>query len=66
MHEDGFGELIADSSRSERPSSSSPLKRTEPLIVACGGSNPITASEETDLPDPDSPTIPSTSPRRTR
>ena len=33
-----------------------------PLTRACGGSSRKIASDETDLPDPDSPTSPSTSP----
>src|SRR5882762_9846711 len=33
-----------------------------PEVRACGGSKPINASDVTDLPEPDSPTSPSTSP----
>src|SRR5262245_36883724 len=43
-------------------SSSSPCRLIEPLTLAPGGSNPMIASDVTDLPDPDSQTIPSTSP----
>jgi hypothetical protein len=56
--------LILFSSASDAVSSSVLPKRTEPDTVAVRGSSPITASEVTDLPEPDSPTIPSTSPRR--
>ena len=35
-----------------------------PVICAFFGSRPITAIDDTDLPDPDSPTMPSTSPAR--
>ena len=34
------------------PSSSWPCSRTEPVTVADGGSRPMTASDETDLPEP--------------
>ena len=44
------------------PRSSEPLKRTEPLTRAFLGSRPIVAMAVTDLPEPDSPTMPSTSP----
>ena len=37
----------------------------EPVIVALQGSRPMTASDDTDLPEPDSPTMPRTSPGRT-
>ena len=50
------------SSLSVRPSSSSPRNLTEPVTRAFFGSRPITAIEVTDLPEPDSPTMPSTSP----
>ena len=56
---------MLDSSVSGSPSSSCPRNRTEPLTRAAAGSRPITASEVTDLPEPDSPTIPSTSPGAT-
>ncbi len=45
-----------------RPRSSRPPKRMEPRTLALLGSNPMVASAVTDLPDPDSPTMPSTSP----
>ena len=54
-----------DNSRSPSPSSSRPRRRIEPLIRACSGSRPITASADTDLPEPDSPTMASTSPSET-
>ena len=44
------------------PSSSVPLNCTEPVMRAERGSSPMTAIELTDLPDPDSPTMPSASP----
>ena len=44
------------------PSSSCAVQRIEPVTVAFAGSRPITASEVTDLPDPDSPTMPSVRP----
>ncbi len=47
---------------SRRPISSVPRNRMEPATRACGGNSPMVASADTDLPDPDSPTIPSTSP----
>ena len=53
------------SSRSPSPRSSRPWKRTEPPTRAVRGSSPITASAETDFPEPDSPTMPSTSPEDT-
>jgi hypothetical protein len=34
----------------------------EPVMRAVDGRRPMTASDETDLPEPDSPTMPSTSP----
>ena len=39
-----------------------PLNRIEPVTTALDGSRPITASELTDLPEPDSPTMASVSP----
>lgn len=42
-----------------------PWNRIDPEIRACGGSRPSTASEDTDLPEPDSPTMPRTSPAAT-
>ena len=43
----------------------SPDSRTSPPAMRPGGSiSPITAAPVTDLPAPDSPTTPSTSPRR--
>ena len=48
-------------SKSSRPSPGTKNSAT-PSVFACGGSNPINASEVTDFPDPDSPTNPSTSP----
>ena len=45
-----------------RTSSSRPWKRMDPLTVALFGRRPMVASAVTDLPDPDSPTMPSTSP----
>jgi len=38
---------------------SSPRNQISPLIVPGVGTRPITAKDVTDLPDPDSPTIPS-------
>ena len=55
---------IFASAVSGAPSSSWPPNRTEPVTRADPGSRPITAIEVTDLPEPDSPTMPSTSPRR--
>ena len=55
---------MSDICRSSRPISSRPPSRTDPLTAALDGSRPMIASEVTDLPDPDSPTMPSTSPRR--
>src|SRR5688572_13332764 len=52
--------------RSLAPSSSWPSNRTEPLTsTPRRGSRPITASEVTDLPQPDSPTSPIVSPGAT-
>ncbi len=39
----------------------SPRNEMFPVILALFGSSPITAIDDTDLPDPDSPTMPSTS-----
>ena len=50
-------------SSSERSSSSRPSKRMEPCVRAVpDGSSRITASADTDLPEPDSPTIATISP----
>ena len=49
-------------SRSDRPSSSTPSKRTLPLTVAASGASPTIASAVSVLPDPDSPMIPSRPP----
>lgn len=54
-----------DSSLSPMPSNSRPCNRMEPVTRACSGSRPITASDATDLPEPDSPTMASTSPSET-
>ena len=54
---------IACISRAFRPVSSRPSKRTEPETTRPGGSTrPRIENPVTDLPDPDSPTSPSTSP----
>ena len=37
-----------------------PLNLTDPVTLAVRGSRPITASDVTDLPEPDSPTTAST------
>ena len=42
--------------------SSWPRKRTEPAMRAFFGNRPMTAIELTDLPEPDSPTMPIASP----
>ena len=52
-------------SRSDSPTSSRPRNRIEPVTAAVRGSRPMIACAETDLPHPDSPTTPSTSPART-
>ena len=53
-------------SSSDAPSRSLPSKRTVPEMRALRARvRPITVSEETDLPEPDSPTIPNVSPRST-
>ena len=50
-------------SSSESPSSSRPPKRIEPRVRAVpAGSSCMTASADTDLPEPDSPTIATISP----
>ena len=54
-----------DSWRSLIPSRESPRKVMSPSIFAELGSRPITAREETDLPEPDSPTMPRNSPSST-
>ena len=53
---------ILASCLSGMPTSSCPRSRTLPFTRADSGSSPMTASDDTDLPDPDSPTMPSTSP----
>jgi hypothetical protein len=40
----------------------SPRNLIDPRTLALGGSSPMMASDMTDFPDPDSPTMPSTSP----
>ncbi len=52
-------------SSSEAPSRSLPSKRTVPLMRALSTVRPITVSEDTDLPEPDSPTIPNVCPLST-
>ena len=54
-------------SSSEAASSSLPSKRIEPEICAVPAKrvSPITVSDETLLPEPDSPTMPSAWPRST-
>ena len=54
---------VAAASRSGR-AGSRPSKRTWPVIVAVSGSSPRIASDVTDLPEPDSPTMPSVSDAR--
>ena len=55
---------IARSSSSEAPQQVRPLKRTVPEMRALRARvSPITVSDETDLPEPDSPTMPSVWPR---
>src|SRR5690625_7459150 len=49
-------------SLSDRPSRDSPARVTSPPTWAFSDSRPMTAIEVTDLPDPDSPTVPSTCP----
>jgi hypothetical protein len=53
---------IFASSRSGIPTSCRPRSFTLPFTRAEPGSRPMTASDDTDFPDPDSPTMPSTSP----
>ena len=53
---------MRDISASAMPSSSVPPSRTEPDTAAYSGSRPITAIAAADLPEPDSPTIATTSP----
>ena len=48
--------------RRSRPSSSSPCSLIDPVILAVAGCRPMIASEVTDLPEPDSPTIAMVSP----
>ena len=54
------------SSLAPSPASSRPSSWIEPVTRAVGGSRPRSAIELELLPEPDSPTIASTSPRRTR
>src|SRR4051794_37848852 len=57
---------ICRRSSSDAPIRSLPLKRTVPEMRALRARvRPITVREETDLPDPDSPTMPSVWPRST-
>lgn len=51
-----------DIASSPRPSNSVSCNRTEPRTLACSGNSPITAIAETDFPEPDSPTMATTSP----
>src|SRR5699024_12442686 len=53
---------IFDISLSVLPMSSWPRSFTEPVTFAYSGSRPIIAMEVTDLPEPDSPTMPSVRP----
>ena len=53
---------MRDISASDMPSSSRPSRRADPVTVAYSGSRPITAIAAADLPDPDSPTMATTSP----
>jgi hypothetical protein len=46
------------------PSSSLPRNRTDPAMRAFLGNRPMSAIELTDLPEPDSPTMPMASPER--
>ena len=55
----------ADIALSFVPSSSRPRYFTEPVTVADLSSRPMTAIDVTDLPEPDSPTMPRVSPGRT-
>ena len=56
----------SDSPSNSWPPASPSLSRTEPVTVAYSGSRPITAIAAADLPEPDSPTIATTSPASTR
>jgi hypothetical protein len=56
---------ILDSCLSVCDSKEVPSNRMSPARRAVWGSRPITAMDETDLPEPDSPTIPSVSPGAT-
>ena len=49
----------------DAPTSSRPSNRIDPVTRAEGGSSRGTAMSDTDLPEPDSPTTPSTSPGST-
>ncbi|COW16194.1 Uncharacterised protein [Mycobacterium tuberculosis] len=55
-----------DIALSASPNSSVPCSRTEPRTCAYSGSRPTTAIAAADLPEPDSPTIATTSPGSTR
>ncbi len=48
--------------RSGAPASSAPASRIEPVTRAASGASPISAEASTDLPQPDSPTMPTRSP----
>ncbi|CAM5351510.1 hypothetical protein STANM309S_02063 [Streptomyces tanashiensis] len=54
-----------DSRASFRPTRSRPPSRTRPDIRAVGGSSPMTPIAVADLPEPDSPTMPSVRPGST-
>ncbi len=56
---------ILASSRSDRPNSSMPSRTTLPVTVATSGANPMIDNADSVLPDPDSPMMPSRSPRST-
>ena len=51
---------------SDRPISSLPRSRAEPLIVAVAGSRPMIARQPTVLPEPDSPMMARVWPASTR
>ena len=53
---------MRDNSASDIPSISVPASRAEPDTAAYSGSSPITAIAAADLPEPDSPTMATTSP----
>ena len=53
---------IAEAAEFFAPISSTPSSMTLPVTVAVPGSNPIAARNETDFPEPDSPTTPRISP----